>query len=95
MGALNSLLVMSSKYLNSEYRQGSKLGWSCGPSLPKLLSDHQIALGGGPVVYWKTHHYGTVFKKKFIGTDNLYAFIYFSVNVMYCNDCSNALYKKM
>ena len=33
--------------------QGSKLGWSCGPSLPELLSDHQIVLGGGPVVYWK------------------------------------------
>ena len=34
--------------------QGSKLGWSCGPSLPKLLSDHLIlliVLGGGPVVY--------------------------------------------
>ena len=41
--------------------QGSKLGWSCGPSLPKLLSDHQIVLGGGPVVYWKTHHKRTVF----------------------------------
>ena len=36
--------------------QGSKLGWSCGPSLAKLLSDHQMVLGGGPVVYWKTHH---------------------------------------
>ena len=36
--------------------QGSKLGWSCGPSLPKLQSDHQIVIGGGPVVYWKTHH---------------------------------------
>ena len=42
--------------------QGSKLGWSCGPSLPKLLSDHQIVLGGGPVVYWKTRHKRTVFK---------------------------------
>ena len=37
--------------------QGSKLGWSCGPSLPKVLSDHQIVLCGGPVVYWKTHQY--------------------------------------
>ena len=36
--------------------QGSKLGWSCGPSLPNLLSDHQIVICGGPVVYWKTHH---------------------------------------
>ena len=40
--------------------QGSKLGCSCGPSLPKLLSDHQIVLGGGPLVYWKTHHKRTV-----------------------------------
>ena len=32
---------------------GSKLGWSCGPSLPELLADHQIVLCGGPVVYWK------------------------------------------
>ena len=43
--------------------QGSKLGWSCGPSLPKLKSDHQIVIGGGPVVYWKTHHKRQVFKK--------------------------------
>ena len=28
---------------------------------PKLLSDHQIVLGGGPVVYWKNHHKRTVF----------------------------------
>ena len=34
-------------------KQSSKLGWSCGPSLPKLLADHQIVLCGGPVVYWK------------------------------------------
>ena len=33
--------------------KGSKLGWSCGPSLPELLADHQIVLCGGPVVYWK------------------------------------------
>ena len=33
-------------------------------SIPKLLQDHQIVLGGGPVVYWKTHHKRTVFKKK-------------------------------
>ena len=33
--------------------QGLKLGWSCGPSLPKLLSDHQIVLSGGPGIYWK------------------------------------------
>ena len=32
--------------------QDSKLGWSCGPSLPKLLSDYQIFLCGGPVVYF-------------------------------------------
>ena len=72
--------------------QGSKLGWSCGPSLPKLLQDHQIVLGGGPVVYWKTHHKRTVFKKKLVGPDDFYAFISSSVNVMYCKDCSNALY---
>ena len=59
--------------------QGSKLGWSCGPSLPKLLSDHQIMLGGSPVVYRKTHHKGTLFKKKLIGTDHFYAFMSFSV----------------
>ena len=35
-----------------------------------------------------------LFKKKFIGTDNFYAFISFSVNVMYCKDYSIALYKK-
>ena len=29
------------------HQQASKLGWSCGPSLPKLLSDHHIVLGGG------------------------------------------------
>ena len=51
-------------------------------------------LGGGPVVYWKTHHKRTVFKKKLIGTDHFYACISFSVNVIYGNDCSNALYKK-
>ena len=50
--------------------------------------------GGGPVVYWKTDHKRTVFKKKLIGTDHLYAFISFSVNVMYCNDYSNALCRK-
>ena len=61
----------------SGYKQGSKLGWSCGPSLPKLLSDHQIMLGGGPVVYKKTHHKRTLFKKKLIGTD-FYAFMSFS-----------------
>ena len=50
-------------------------------------------LGGGPVVYWKTHHKRTVFKKKNVsGTDHLYAFISFSVNVMYCKYCSNAMY---
>ena len=74
--------------------QGSKLGWSCGPSLPKLLSDHQIVLGGGPVVYWKTHHKITVFFLKLIGTDHFYACISFSVSVIYGKDCSNALYKK-
>ena len=31
----------------------STLRWSCGPCLPKLLSDHQIVLCGGPVVFWK------------------------------------------
>ena len=52
-------------------------------------------LGGGPVVYWKTHHKRTVLiKKKVIGTDHFCAFISFSVNVMYCKDCSNAMYKK-
>ena len=51
-------------------------------------------LGGGPVVYWKTHHKRTVFKKKLIGTDHFYAFMSLSVYVMYCKDCSNALYKK-
>ena len=51
-------------------------------------------LGGGPVVYWKTHKYRTVFKKKLTGTGHFYAFITCSVNVMYCKDCSNALYKK-
>ena len=51
-------------------------------------------LGGGPVVYWKTHHKGSVFKKKVNWLDHFYAFISFSVNVMYCRDCSNALYKK-
>ena len=40
--------------------QGSKLGWSCGPSLPKLLSDHQIVLFGGPVVYWKTRYFNNL-----------------------------------
>ena len=30
--------------------QGSKVGCS---SLPKLWSEHQIVLRGGPVVYWK------------------------------------------
>ena len=28
-------------------KQSSKLGWSCGPSLPELLADRQIVLGGG------------------------------------------------
>ena len=49
------------------------------PSLPKLLSGHQTMLGGGPVVYRKTHHKRTLFKKKLIGTDHLYAFMSFSV----------------
>ena len=44
---------------------------------------------GGPVVYRKTHH-----KKKLIGTDHFYAFMSFSVYVMYCKDRSNALNKK-
>ena len=35
---------------------------SVGPP-DSALSDHQIVLGGGPVVYWKTHHKRTVFKK--------------------------------
>ena len=51
-------------------------------------------LGGGPVVYWKTHHKRTVFFKKLIGTDHFYSCISFSVNVIYGKDCSNALYKK-
>ena len=51
--------------------QGSKLGWSCGPSLPELLSDHQIVLGGGPVVYRNllTIHFDNIFK---MCTDTFY-----------------------
>ena len=51
-------------------------------------------LGGGPVVYRKTHHKRTLFKKKLIGTDHFDAFMSFSVNKCYCKDCSNALNKK-
>ena len=47
--------------------QGSKLGWSCGPSLPKLLADHQIVLCGGPVVYWKL----STIKKQYFDKKNL------------------------
>ena len=81
---------------SSLLQQGSNLGWSCGPSLPNPQSDHHIVLGGGPVVYWKTYHKRTVLrpilKKIDNGTDHLYAFIFFSVNVMYCKYCSNASY---
>ena len=49
-------------------------------------------LGGGPVVYWKTHH---GFIQMVISTDNFYAFISFSVNVMYCKDGTNALQEKV
>ena len=37
---------------------------SCGPSLPRMLSDHQIVQCGGPAVYqdlgnfFDIHHYG-------------------------------------
>ena len=65
------------------------------PRLPKLLQDHQIDLGGGPVVYWKTHHKKQYLKKKLVGPDDFYAFISCSVNVMYCKDCSNALQEKI
>ena len=55
----------------SEHNQGSKFGWSCGPSLPELLADHQIVLCGGPVVYWKllTINLDKIFK---ICTDTFY-----------------------
>ena len=33
--------------------QGSKLGWTGGPSLPKIPSDHRYACWGCPVVYQK------------------------------------------
>ena len=33
--------------------QGSKLGWTGGPSLPKIPSDHRYTRCGGPVVYQK------------------------------------------
>ena len=48
-----SLLLQETFCVNRIHLQGSKLGWSCGPSLLKLLSDHQIVLGGGPVVTGK------------------------------------------
>ena len=57
------VLISTSSSVFLSIVQGSKLGWSCGPSLPKLQSDHQIVLSGGPVVYWKTHHKRTVFNK--------------------------------
>ena len=63
-------------------------------SLPKVLQDHQIVLGGGPVVYTGKLTIKEQYLKKFVGPDHFYAFIYFSVNVMNCKHCSNALYKK-
>ena len=51
-----------------EDEQSSKLRWSCGPSLPKHLSDHQIVLCGDPVVYWKPC------------TDNCYAMVLYLFN---------------
>ena len=42
-----------SLYLHS-LKQGTKLGWSCGPSLPELLADHQICY---VVVRWSTEYW--------------------------------------
>ena len=53
-------------YTTRDQLQGSKLGWSCGPCLPNLQSDHQIVIGGGPVVYWKLaikEQYSAYFKQ--------------------------------
>ena len=36
---------------NQSKHQGSKLGWTGGPSLPKIPSDHQTEWGSGPVGY--------------------------------------------
>ena len=60
---LDSLSSASIQHNNVGY-YGSKLGLSSGPSLPKLLSDHQIVLGSGMVVYWKTHHKRNTYLKK-------------------------------
>ena len=73
--------------------QGSKLGWSCGPSLPELLADHQIVLCGGPVVYWKllTINFDNIFK---VCTDTFYdqCHIFFNTIYLYCKVFSNDLY---
>ena len=80
---IDGLAITRATVLLSSGQSGLKIRVVCGPSLPTLLSDHQIVLGGGPVVYWKTHHKRTVFFLKLIGTDHFYACISFSVNVIY------------
>ena len=62
--------------------QGSKLGWSCGPSLPELLADHQIVLCGGPVVYWEflTINFDNICK---MFTDTFYGQCHIFFNTIY------------
>ena len=72
--------------------QGSKLGWSCGPSLPELLADHQIVLCGGPVVYWKplTINFAIFLTcAQILFITNV---ISFSIQLIYCKVFSNVLY---
>ena len=78
--------------LNVYMLMGSKLGWSCGPSLPELLADYQIVLCGGPVVYCKIL---TINFERFLKcAQRLFMtnVISVSIQLIYCKVFSNVLF---
>ena len=90
--ALSSMVAAGSSITFASPEQGTKLGWSCGPSLPELLVDHQIMLCGGPVVYWKllTINFDNILK---MCTDTFYDQCHiFSIQFIYCKVFSNVLH---